>query len=249
MRLGVVMLVSLWFALGASLAHADEVMEEEAPAFDSTLEVVTDVDAVQEPAESDAALKQVIVDGMWAYIGLGAASAIKGRYFKTGGLDFALGLARSWRRVRLGGELRYTFLGGFDDPSDIYRYRVDIGPLHSVVLLERESLALSVGTRSLFSRAGTRRQASNGGSWECRADVCEDVGTTFHSIPYRAFYGFSATADLMLEWRGYFLRGSYMRTRWVADHGISAPKHQDWVHVSFGFSNPTHLTIKHGRNK
>ncbi len=174
--------------------------------------------------------------GAWLHVGGGLAFATKAREYRSGGLDGALGMAYAWRTLRAGVEFRFTAVGGFDEACEIWCYRVDVGPLHSVVLVQRESFVLSAGTRSMFSRAGTRRVERRGGSWDCRGDHCEKVGEAFHAIPYRVFYGFSATADLMLEWRGYFLRASFIRTRWLWDHGMRAPKHQDWVQVSFGVS-------------
>jgi hypothetical protein len=202
------------------------------------LPVLADVPAAEiptveasQPGEAYAPLDR----GLWGELGLGMLYPLSDRYFKTGGLDFGLGFGYWRKRLRVGGELRYTFVGGFDDPA--YTYRVDFGPYVGGVLYESPRFSVVLSSRSLLSRAGTRRVKKVAeGQWRCSGDHCEEVGAMFSSIPYRAFVGLSATADLTVTISKTFLRFSYMRTRWLSHHGTEGPDHQDWLHFACGFS-------------
>jgi hypothetical protein len=152
----------------------------------------------------------------------------------TQGVD--VGLATGWlhRRLRLGGELRYAFLGAFDTPKN--SYRTDLGPYVGGELFRSDRFTLILGSRSLFSRAGTyRREEVNPGYWLCRHDTCTKEGVTYRSVPFVAFYGFSAAADVTLAlFSNLFVRVSYVRTRWFWNHDLPAPAHQAWWHVTVG---------------
>ena len=113
---------------------------------------------------------------------------------------------------------------------------MDVEPYLGGVLYARRDFALILGSRTLFSRAGTYRQKKTGGEWVCMDGKCTEEGATYERIPYRAFYGFSASVDLTCKLGIGFFRLSYLRTRWVGEHGIAAPKHQEWLHFWFGFT-------------
>lgn len=178
----------------------------------------------------------------WVQLGLGVSLPIPRGERRDGGLD--LGAAYGFRhgRFRVGAELRYTFLGGFDVTSQIYRasestYRLDLGPAFAFELFSAGPISVQLGARGLFSRSGTyRRSGALLGTWECDAHGCTSNGEPSYEVPFVAFYGFSATLDVVAVFPSCFLRLSAMRTRWFRGHEVEPPKVQHWFQFALGFA-------------
>jgi hypothetical protein len=178
----------------------------------------------------------------WMQLGLGASLTLPRGERRDGGLD--LGAAYGFRqgRFRVGAELRYTYLGGFDVATQIYRaseatYRVDLGPAFAVELFSSGRVSLQLGARALFSRSGTyRRSGALLGSWECDAGGCSSDGVPSRAVPFVAFYGFSAALDMVAVFPSFFLRVSALRTRWFRGHEVEPPKVQHWLQFALGFA-------------
>jgi hypothetical protein len=163
---------------------------------------------------------------VWMQWSAGVLVSAQQDQHKDGGVDLggAVGWAR--KRLRLGGELRYTFAGGYDSESSVYR--LDMGLHLGGQLVQLGEFSVWLSTRQLFTRAGTYRRE--------QPHVIGSYDSTERTIPYVALYGLSSTADLSLVWKGALVRISLLRTWWFAGHELSPPPAQYWVHLALGGS-------------
>lgn len=144
------------------------------------------------------------------------------------GLD--LGLAYGWRhRIwRLGGEARYTFLGGFDAEQPTYRF--DIGVLGAAQAFTSRYVALQFGIRGLFSRAGTYRRS------DVPVQRSGPMGPETESVSFVAWYGITASFDVTLLFPFCFVRASGMHTSWYWSHERDSPWMEHWAHFAVGYA-------------
>lgn len=178
--------------------------------------------------------------GGFGEFSLGTLVAASSREAGTGGLDAGFSFGAQYARLRIGGEIRYTFLGGFDSYQDNLKapYRIDLGPYFAGSLYKKGALELWLGTRIMFSRAGTyRREQVDPGTWECYGDTCTNSTAEYQQVPFKAFFGFTPTVDLTATFKWAFLRFSFLQSHWLWDHATRAPGTQRWFHVALGFGS------------
>jgi hypothetical protein len=195
----------------------------------------------QAPARAPAA-PSAAASTSWLQASLGVSLPVPRGERRDGGVDFGAAYGFRRGRFRIGAETRYTFLGGFDQITQVYRvsepsYRLDLGPAFAAEVLACGSFSLQLGARGLFSRSGTyRHSGALLGSWECNTDGCTSNGEPSYRVAFVAFYGFSAALDLIAVFPGVFVRVSGLRTRWFGGHEVDPPKVQHWLQLAVGFS-------------